>query len=295
MKGGQYLNYSSTMKRICDYIDSHLKEEITLNDLSKISGYSSWHLYKIFNDYLGIPVMEYIRKKRLECVINKLTNSQRLYDIALDYGFETQAGFNKAFQKQLGCSPQTYRTHELRGENFTVDPVLIDLSKEEYEMEEKVLIRSVLDTDAEDMWENIWSRNTPNEVKERIAKNIKKINEGNLIQLVAEIDNHVIGTISLIQDEHPMRYHRWLIGDFVVNPLFQRQGIGKKLFKEIKKNAIDKNVSIVEVTTRGGTLAEKVYKKLGFIELGRIPAGLLEPWNDNKAFDEVMFYMPLET
>jgi len=282
------------MDKICDYIDSHLKDEISLKELANISGYSSWHLYRVFNDNLGMPIMEYIRKKRLECAVDKLTNGQRLYDIAYDYGFETQFGFYKALQKQFGCSPQEYRTHEIRGENCIITPVLIDLYKEEDEMEKKVFIRSVQETDAEDMWENIYSRNTPNEVKERIAKSIKRINEGNLIQLVAVIDSQVIGTIQLIQNEHPMRYHRWLLADFVVNPLFQKQGIGKKLFHEVKKEVLESHdASIIEVTTRGGTIAEKVYKKIGFIELGRIPAGLVEPWNDNKKFDEVLFYMQL--
>lgn len=45
---------------------------------------------------------------------------------------------------------------------------------------------------------------------------------------------------------------------------------------------------------RGGTPVETVYRKLGFIEYGRLPNGLIESWGEHDVYDEVFFYMRLD-
>ena len=52
-------------------------------------------------------------------------------------------------------------------------------------------------------------------------------------------------------------------------------------------------IEILEVGCRGGTPAEEVYRRLGFIECGRLPGGIVEPWGERRAYDEVSFYMPV--
>jgi len=53
--------------------------------------------------------MEYIRRKKLYSAANEFYTGRKLFDIALDYGYETPAGFYKAFQSVFGCSPQEYK------------------------------------------------------------------------------------------------------------------------------------------------------------------------------------------
>lgn len=100
--------------KLIDYIDNHLKEEINLKDLSRFLGYSQWYLYKLFKQHTSFPIMIYIRRKRLLAVAKEFLMGRRLYDIAMDYEFATQAGFDKAFQSilvvsQTDWSP-TYRS-----------------------------------------------------------------------------------------------------------------------------------------------------------------------------------------
>lgn len=52
--------------------------------------------------------MEYIRSRRLSLAANELFSGRKIIDIALDYGFETQSGFAKAFRKEFGYSPTQY-------------------------------------------------------------------------------------------------------------------------------------------------------------------------------------------
>lgn len=95
-------------QKIINYIDAHLKDEITIADIAKMSGYSTHHIYKIFKLYSPYPIMDYIRRKKLFAAANEMYTGRKLFDIALDYGYETPAGFYKAFKSIFGCSPSEY-------------------------------------------------------------------------------------------------------------------------------------------------------------------------------------------
>jgi len=59
--------------------------------------------------------------------------------------------------------------------------------------------------------------------------------------------------------------------------------------------ATDMGIEFLEIGCRGGMPAEQVYPRLGFIDCGRFPRGLIEPWGGRLEFDEVSFYMPVES
>jgi AraC family transcriptional regulator len=105
------MDYRACIQKSIDYIEEHLQACITVDDLANIAGFSPYHYYRIFNIYVGIPVMEYIRRRRLAYAASALASDRRIIDIALDYGFETHNGFAKAFRKAYGCSPEQYRIH----------------------------------------------------------------------------------------------------------------------------------------------------------------------------------------
>jgi len=105
-------------EKIIRYIDEHIKEKITLGDISKFAGYSMWHLYKIFKVYSPAPIKEYIRNKRLYAAANEIFTGRKLYEVALDYGYETPAGFYKAFQSVFGCKPSEYKINNTRRNIF---------------------------------------------------------------------------------------------------------------------------------------------------------------------------------
>jgi len=284
------------IQRVIDYIETHLTDEITIVALADMAGYSPWHFYHLFMEGTGIPVMTYLRIRRLARAVEEMGQGRKLFDIAMDYGFETQAGFYKAFQRHFGCSPSRYRVHRLRQVKRQIDPVLLSLAHEGGNMQDRVVIRIVQDTDAESLWENIYSRNTPHEVKDRIARYLRAYTAGQAVPLVAEVDGHVIGTTYMTFNEHPMRAHLCSLFDVVVNPAFQRMGIARRLVDECKTRAAGHGKSLITVAARGGTIPETVYRKLGFLEYGRLPNGFLEQppcFEAERAYDEVMFYLPL--
>ncbi len=105
------MNYRICIQASIDYIEDHLKEDLTAEALARIAGFSPYHYYRVFHASVGIPVMEYIRCRRLAHAVVELAQGKRIIDIALDYGFETHNGFSKAFRRAYGCSPEKYRLY----------------------------------------------------------------------------------------------------------------------------------------------------------------------------------------
>mgnify|MGYP003310114786 CR=1 FL=1 len=79
------------------YIEQNIKEDISLVDLEQVVHYSPRQIYYILKEATGMPVMSYIRYRRLINAAVEIAQGRKLIDVAVDYGFETQAGFYKAF------------------------------------------------------------------------------------------------------------------------------------------------------------------------------------------------------
>ncbi|GHO76650.1 AraC family transcriptional regulator [Ktedonobacter sp. SOSP1-85] len=105
------MDYRMCIQRSIDYIEEHLRACITVDELARIAGFSTYHYYRVFNAYVGVPVVEYIRRRRLAYAAAELIRGKRILDIAMEYGFDTYNGFAKAFRKTYGCSPEQYRSH----------------------------------------------------------------------------------------------------------------------------------------------------------------------------------------
>jgi GNAT superfamily N-acetyltransferase len=159
---------------------------------------------------------------------------------------------------------------------------------------DNIIIRPVRPEDAEQLRENVFSANTLQEVKERIADSIMAAEKETQVLLVAEVDGVVVGTGTFVRQTHPFYAHRAEVGGLVVHPHYQRRGIARRIVEQIKEHAASMGLEILEVSCRGGTPAEEVYRRLGFVEWGRLPRGIVEPRDEPKVYDQVHFYMPIK-
>jgi GNAT superfamily N-acetyltransferase len=162
-----------------------------------------------------------------------------------------------------------------------------------------VMVRPVKPEDAVQLRENCFSMNTLAEIEADIAERVKAFEAGTLVHLVAEVQDSegtsgVVGTAILTRNEHPLMAHRGKVGSLVVHPDYQRRGIARRIIETMCDYAAEMGIEFLEVGCRGGTPAEKAYPRLGFIECGLFPRGLIEPWGDHLAFDHVSFYMPVD-
>jgi ribosomal protein S18 acetylase RimI-like enzyme len=159
---------------------------------------------------------------------------------------------------------------------------------------EMITIRPVERKDAADLRENCFSMNTLEEVQERIENTIQMAEEETGLRLVAEVDGLVVGTVMLSRNSHPLYAHRAVVDDVVVHGDYRRRGIARRLIAECRARAESMGVEILEIGVRGGTVAEEVYRRLGFIEYARLPQGIKEPGEGGNVFDEILFYHPVE-
>lgn len=112
-----------------DYIEDNLKTEITAEELRRQAGFSLFHYYRLFQSATGMPVMQYITRRRLLHAVYEISLGEKMIDVALEFGFDTHAGFYKAFQREFGYTPSQYlKRYKVK------KPYRINLLKEEHVM-----------------------------------------------------------------------------------------------------------------------------------------------------------------
>ncbi len=110
-----------------DYIEENLKTETTAGELADMAGFSLFHYYRLFQQATGLPVMQYILRRRLLHGVYAMKQGSTKIDAALLYGFDTYAGFYKAFCREFGSTPSAF-LQSSRAKR----PYRIDITKEEH-------------------------------------------------------------------------------------------------------------------------------------------------------------------
>lgn len=104
------LNFKK-INEIKEYLDESYLNEITLDDLSKISGISKYYLIRQFEESQGLSPHKYLTNLRINHAKNLLRNEDNFADIALESGFYDQSHFIKYFKEYTGVTPTKYRSY----------------------------------------------------------------------------------------------------------------------------------------------------------------------------------------
>ena len=113
------------LQKSMDFIEENLRAEITVQELCADAGYSLYHYCRLFESATGISVKRYITRRKLLHAAYDMQQGMDAIEAALAYGFQTHAGFYKAFRREFGCAPSAYlRTH------FSLKPSRICLKEE---------------------------------------------------------------------------------------------------------------------------------------------------------------------
>lgn len=95
---------------LIDYIEEHITEEISLDILAYASGYSQYHMHRMFTGLVGITLHQYIKRRQLtEAAKSLIFTDKRIIEIALDAGYESQQAFTLAFKDMYKQAPQRFR------------------------------------------------------------------------------------------------------------------------------------------------------------------------------------------
>lgn len=104
------MDQAGIIRDLLVWLESHLDQPLSLDNVAAKAGYSKWHLQRMFKDVTGHAIGAYIRARRLSkaAVALRLT-SRPILDIALQYRFDSQQTFTRAFKKQFSQTPAWYR------------------------------------------------------------------------------------------------------------------------------------------------------------------------------------------
>lgn len=103
-------NQKHTVRKVIDYIEEHLEEELNLEQIAEHAGYSRFHLNRIFMEETGGTIHKYVQERRLTMAAEKLVDTDMdITQIAYDAGYQSQQAFSLAFKQVYLCPPGAYR------------------------------------------------------------------------------------------------------------------------------------------------------------------------------------------
>jgi AraC family transcriptional regulator len=101
--------------RVLDYIEHHLGDAISLEDLARVAGVSRFHFARQFRTRTGESPMGYLMRTRVERAKTRLRDPRiRVIDIATELGFADQSHFARTFRRLVGMPPSAYARAAVR-------------------------------------------------------------------------------------------------------------------------------------------------------------------------------------
>lgn len=122
------MNLKDKIAGCLQYIEDHLYDKISLDDIAGYCGISKFHLHRMFKALSGDPLMEYIQFRKLSASLSEVTGTnRRIIDIAMDYGFDYEQSYIRAFRKKFGVTPLKVRQEPVSlviQEKLNIDDIL---------------------------------------------------------------------------------------------------------------------------------------------------------------------------
>lgn len=98
------------VQSIQDYINENIgRDDFSADDVRIEFSYSVRHLNRLFCAFFGKTIFEYIRALKLTKSTEDITEDKTILNVALDFGYQSQAGYDKAFYKLFGKTPNDYK------------------------------------------------------------------------------------------------------------------------------------------------------------------------------------------
>jgi len=109
------------------YIESHLAEPMTLDEIAAIGGVSRFHMVRAFAAATGYPVMRYVRARRLSEAARSLAKgAPDILSLALEADYGSHEAFTRAFRDQFGTTPEAIRAAACTHQLSLQEPILMD-------------------------------------------------------------------------------------------------------------------------------------------------------------------------
>jgi AraC family transcriptional regulator len=111
VKSGARDDLEARFRRVVAYVDMHLDEALTVEQLAGVAAYSKFHFHRQFAALFGVGVFEVVQLTRLKRAAYELAyrRERALIEIALDARYESPEAFGRAFKRTTGQTPTEFR------------------------------------------------------------------------------------------------------------------------------------------------------------------------------------------
>ena len=100
----------SRLRRVTDYIQEHIDQELTLSQLGAVVCMSPFHFARLFQRTTGMPPHRFVVRARIDRALALLTvHESSIGGIARAVGFRTPSHFSTVFRRITGITPRAYR------------------------------------------------------------------------------------------------------------------------------------------------------------------------------------------
>src|SRR3984893_10446577 len=109
------------------YIESHLADELTLDEIAGVGGISRFHMVRALAAATGLSVMRYVRARRLTEAARALARgAPNILELALDADYGSHEAFTRAFRDHFGVTPEAVRASTCLDHIKLQEPILMD-------------------------------------------------------------------------------------------------------------------------------------------------------------------------
>ena len=119
VRGTRTMEWIERLNEAIAYIEEHLTEEIDYERLGKIACCSSYHFQRMFTYMAGVPLSEYIRRRKMSlAAVDLQSTGIKIIDVAGKYGYNSPTAFNRAFQSVHGIAPSAVKNEGVSVKSF---------------------------------------------------------------------------------------------------------------------------------------------------------------------------------
>lgn len=106
--------HKEIIRSLIGWIEENIDKPLKIRDVAEKSGYSKWHLQRMFQQETGHTLGNYIRDRKLALAVDELLHTKNpVVDISYKYGYDSQQSFSRTFSRKYSLPPQAYRrTHQ---------------------------------------------------------------------------------------------------------------------------------------------------------------------------------------
>lgn len=110
MTANKQQEYTEKFMYICEYISQHCSEDLCLDDIAALAGFSKYHFSRLFKQFTGISFYKYLNQKRIALAEKQLSDANNsITDVAINSGFSSMSSFIRMFKQIKNCTPTEFR------------------------------------------------------------------------------------------------------------------------------------------------------------------------------------------